>query len=282
MAESVGLVLHPEIDDQLPPIQQARARLEREGLRVWMRHARRKDPRDALPEDLKDTRLLVSIGGDGTLLWTARQAAPHRIPVLGINHGRLGFLVPVPMERLVETLERWVRGDFEQQARTLLRAVIQGQGQDHLAMNDVVVHKGVDFNLIRIEVEVDGRPAGAFDADGAVVSTSTGSTGYTLSLGGPILRPDVRDLVFTPLNPHSLFNRPVVLPESVRITLGVPREPAVLTCDGQGTIPVAAGARVAIDVAPVRVELLRFPPEPDFFDLLRLKLRWGLPLIDGE
>lgn len=283
MADVVGLVLHPQIDEQMPTIQQARARLEGEGLRVWIHRAHRKQASDGLPESLEHTRLLISIGGDGTLLWTARQAAAHRVPVLGINNGRLGFLVPTPMNQLGAAIDRWLRGDFQAQPRALLRASVEGQAHDVLALNDVVVHKvNVDFNLIRIELEVDGRRAGAFDADGALVATSTGSTGYALSLGGPLLRPDVYDLVFTPLNPHSLFNRPVVLPEAVRLVLGVPREPALLTCDGQVTVALEAGARVTIEVAALRAELVRLPPEPDFFDLLRQKLRWGLPLIDGE
>ena len=282
MADVVGLVLHPQIDEQMPLIQLARARLEGEGLRVWIHRAHRKDASAGLPESLEHTRLLISIGGDGTLLWTARQAAAHQVPVLGINNGRLGFLVPTPMAQLGSAIDRWLRGDFQPQARTLLRATVEGQAPERLALNDVVVHKvNVDFNLIRIELEVDGRRAGAFDADGALVATSTGSTGYALSLGGPILRPDVHDLVFAPLNPHSLFNRPVVLPEAARLAIGVPREPALLTCDGQATVALEAGARVRIEVAPLRAELVRFQPEPDFFDLLRQKLRWGLPLIDG-
>ena len=282
MADAVGLVLHPQIDAELPVIREARTLLQDEGLQVWV-HCARRDVEEALPESLAQARLLISIGGDGTLLWTARQAAIHRVPVLGINNGRLGFLVPIPMNQLHSAIERWLRGDFQAQGRTLLRAVVDGKGEERLALNDVVVHKStITFNLIRIELEVDGRRAGAFDADGAVVATSTGSTGYSLSLGGPILRPDVQDLVFTPLNPHSLFNRPVVLPQTARISLGVPREPAVLTCDGQVTVALEAGSRVAIEVAPVRAELVRFQPEIDFFDLLRSKLRWGLPLIDGD
>jgi len=282
MADAVGFVLHPQIDAELPVIREARTLLQDEGLQVWV-HCARRDVEEALPESLAQARLLISIGGDGTLLWTARQAAINRVPVLGINNGRLGFLVPIPMNQLHSAIGRWLRGDFQAQGRTLLRALVDGKGEERLALNDVVVHKStITFNLIRIELEVDGRRAGAFDADGAVVATSTGSTGYSLSLGGPILRPDVQDLVFTPLNPHSLFNRPVVLPQTARISLGVPREPAVLTCDGQVTVALEAGSRVAIEVAPVRAELVRFQPEIDFFDLLRSKLRWGLPLIDGE
>jgi NAD+ kinase len=282
MADAVGFILHPKIDAATPAIQQAGSRLERAGFRVWTHLAQRKDPHDALAQDLDSTRLLISIGGDGTLLWTARQAAPHGVPVLGINRGRLGFLVPTPLGELGIALERWLNQDFSLQRRALLRARVGDDADGVLALNDVVVHKGMDFNLIRIEVEVDGHPAGRFDADGALVSTATGSTAYALSLGGPILRPDVADIVFLPLNPHSLFNRAVVLPEGARLMLHLVREPASLTTDGQLTKALPTGTRVEIGVADVHAQLVRLRPEPDFFDLLREKTRWGLPLIDGE
>jgi len=132
----------------------------------------------------------------------------------------------------------------------------------------------------RIEVMVDGIEAGRFDADGAIVSTPTGSTGYALSLGGPILHPEVRALTYLPLNPHSLFNRAVVLPETVRLTVRLPDASGMLTCDGQRTTPLDPGAEVEI-AAPHGVDLVRFGGDQNFFSLLRQKIRWGLPLIDG-
>ena len=279
MAEAVGIVCHPRIDIGGPPVMEARRRLEQRGFRVWTYCATAEERPGALVDALDGTRLIVSIGGDGTLLWTAQQAAAAHIPVLGINAGRLGFLTQVQLGEEGQALDRWAAGDFTLQRRTLLEARV-GDRIFH-ALNDAVVHKGIEINLIRIEVSVDGQPAGQFDADGVIVSTPTGSTGYGLSLGGPILHPDVRALVYMPLNPHSLFNRPIVLPERSRIGIRLPKDAAILTCDGQQNAQLQPGAEVQVG-SGLQVELVQFDGGRNFFDLLRRKLRWGLPLTDGD
>ena len=279
MAEAVGIVCHPRIDIGGPPVMEARRRLEQHGFRVWTYCATAEERPGALVDTLDGTRLIVSIGGDGTLLWTAQQAAAAGIPVLGINAGRLGFLTQVQLGEEGQALDRWAAGDFTLQRRALLEARV-GDRIFH-ALNDAVVHKGIEINLIRIEVSVDGQPAGQFDADGVIVSTPTGSTGYGLSLGGPILHPDVRALVYMPLNPHSLFNRPIVLPEQSRILIRLPKSAAILTCDGQQNAELQPGAEVQV-ASGLQVELVQFDGGRNFFDLLRRKLRWGLPLTDGN
>jgi len=279
MAEAVGIVCHPRIDIGGPPVMEARRRLEQRGFRVWTYCATAEERPGALVDALDGTRLIVSIGGDGTLLWTAQQAAAAHIPVLGINAGRLGFLTQVQLGEEGQALDRWAAGDFTLQRRALLEA----RAGDRIfhALNDAVVHKGIEINLIRIEVSVDGQPAGQFDADGVIVSTPTGSTGYGLSLGGPVLHPDVRALVYMPLNPHSLFNRPIVLPEQSRILIRLPKSAAILTCDGQQNAELQPGAEVQV-ASGLQVELVQFDGGQNFFDLLRRKLRWGLPLTDGD
>src|SRR5437588_6669717 len=279
MPEAVGIVCHPRIDIGGEPVMQARRRLEQRGFRVWTYCATAEERPGALVSDLDGTRLIVSIGGDGTLLWTAQQAAVARIPVLGINAGRLGFLTQVQLGEEGTALDRWAEGDFRLHRRALLEARV-GDRVFH-ALNDTVVHKGIDINLIRLEVSVDGVTAGHFDADGVIVSTPTGSTGYGLSLGGPILHPDVRALVYMPLNPHSLFNRPIVLPERSRIGIRLPKDAAILTCDGQQNAQLQPGAEVQVG-SGLQVELVQFDGGRNFFDLLRRKLRWGLPLTDGD
>jgi len=279
MAEAVGIVCHPRIDIGGPPVMEARRRLEQRGFRVWTYCATAEERPGALVDALDGTRLIVSIGGDGTLLWTAQQAAAAHIPVLGINAGRLGFLTQVQLGEEGQALDRWAAGDFTLQRRTLLEARV-GDRIFH-ALNDAVVHKGIEINLIRIEVSVDGQPAGQFDADGVIVSTPTGSTGYGLSLGGPILHPDVQALVYMPLNPHSLFNRPIVLPEQSRILIRLPKSAAILTCDGQQNAQLQPGAEVQV-ASGLQVELVQFDGGRNFYDLLRRKLRWGLPLTDGD
>ncbi|MEO6797594.1 MAG: NAD(+)/NADH kinase [Candidatus Dormibacter sp.] len=278
MTEAVGIVCHPRIDIGQKPVIEARTRLEQHGFHVWTYCSTTEERPGALDANLDGTRLIVSIGGDGTLLWTAEQAAAAGIPVLGVNAGRLGFLTEVGLAETGAALDRWAAGDFVLQRRAMLEARLRDRV--FVALNDVVVHKGVDFNLIRIEVTVDGVEAGRFDADGAIVSTPTGSTGYALSLGGPILHPQVRALTYLPLNPHSLFNRAVVLPETARLTIHLPDASGMLTCDGQRTTALEPGTEVEI-ASPHSVDLVRFSGDQNFFSLLRQKIRWGLPLIDG-
>lgn len=278
MAESVGIVCHPRIDIGQAPVVEARTRLERHGYQVWTYCSTAEERPGALDENLDGTRLIVSIGGDGTLLWTAEQAGAARIPVLGVNAGRLGFLTEVRLADTGAALDRWAAGDFMLQRRAMLEARLKDRV--YVALNDVVVHRGTEINLIRIEVMVDGVEAGHFDADGAIVSTPTGSTGYALSLGGPILHPEVRALVYLPVNPHSLFNRAVVLPETARVTIRLPDASGMLTCDGQRTTSLDPGTPVEI-AAPHGVDLVRFSGDQNFFSLLRQKIRWGLPLVDG-
>jgi NAD+ kinase len=280
--DAVGIVCHPRINIGGPPVQQARQLLEQRGFKVWTYCATAEEPPGpgVLNDNLDGTRLIVSIGGDGTMLWTAQQAAVAKVPVLGINAGRLGFLTQVQLGEEGTALERWAAGDFTLQRRALLE--VRFGGRVFHALNDAVVHKGVEINLIRMSVSVDGQPAGEFDADGVIVSTPTGSTGYGLSLGGPIVDPDVQALVFMPLNPHSLFNRPVILPEQARITIQVPTAASVLTCDGQLNAELSAGAEVQVAAPGLAVQLVQFNGGRNFFELLRQKLRWGLPLIDGD
>src|SRR5467141_1795241 len=280
MADAVGIVCHPRIDIGGAPVMEARRRLEKGGFRVWTYCATAEERPGALAGDLNGTRLILSVGGDGTLLWTAQQAAASHIPVLGINAGRLGFLTQVQLGDEGKALDRWVAGDFTLQRRALLEARVDDRV--FLALNDVTVHKGIEINLIRIEASVDGHPAGRIDADGVIVSTPTGSTGYGLSLGGPIVHPDVRALVFMPLNPHSLFNRPVVIPETARVSIHLPSASAILTCDGQQNAALHPGARIEIAAPGLQVELVQFSGGHNFFELLRRKLRWGLPLTDGD
>src|SRR5438128_5038374 len=162
MAEAVGIVCHPRIDIGGPPVLEARRRLEQRGFRVWTYCATAEERPGALVGNLDGTRLIVSIGGDGTMLWTAQQAAVANVPVLGINAGRLGFLTQVQLGEEGKALDRWASGDFKLQRRALLE-IRSGDRVFH-ALNDAVVHKGVEINLIRLVVSVDSQPAGEFDA----------------------------------------------------------------------------------------------------------------------
>jgi NAD+ kinase len=279
---TVGFLFHSRVDPQDPAIRAARHWLEQRGFQVW--EERRSQQPDSFRRRLADSKLVVTFGGDGTLLWAAREAAPLGVPLLGINLGHLGFLLEVNLDQLGSALERWAQGAHRLEARALLQASVHPTEAAPrfvaLALNDVLIHRG-QISMARFEVAVDHEPVGTFEADGMLVSSATGSTGYALSMGGPIAHPRVRDLLFTPVNPHSLFNRALVLPPDSAIDIALVGEPGILICDGQTAIHVQTGERAHVQAAPYDVQLVRLSAEaPGFFGVLRRKIRWGTPLSE--
>lgn len=218
--------------------------------------------------------LVVTVGGDGTLLTTGRLLAGGRAPVLGVNLGKLGFLASFGADEVLAYAEGANVGPWRSLAAPLLAAVVRDEPA-RLALNDVVFSQGVMTRLIHFALEVDGAPAAAYRADGVVVSTPLGSTAYSLSLGGPILMPDVRAIVVTPVAPQSLANRPIVLPEAARLRL-VPEgrwDELALVLDGQDRIELRSGDAVELALGPDLTRLV--PAGYDPFAVLRHKLRWS-------
>ena len=230
----------------------------------------------------RDVDVVIAFGGDGTLLDAASAVAhsPHDAPVLGINLGRLGFLTEVGRSDLIPALDRVLARRTTTESRLLLEGRVSRGGSDvavHLALNDIVVTRGALARMIEIDVEVDGEFVSHVKADGLIVATATGSTAYNLSAGGPILHPSADALVLTPLAPHALTNRPVVLPASSRIALRPAVEPdtdPVVTFDGQYGVQLAPADVVAIARAPRVLRLMRTAPRTHF-EMLREKLKWG-------
>lgn len=218
--------------------------------------------------------LVITVGGDGTLLATGRMLAGGRAPVLGVNLGKLGFLATFGADEVVAFAEGASVGPWRSLAAPLLAAVVRG-GPPRLALNDVAFSQGVMTRLIHFALEVDGSPAAAYRADGVVVATPLGSTAYSLSLGGPILMPDVRAIVVTPVAPQSLANRPIVLPEASRLRL-VPEgrwDELALVLDGQERVDLRSGDDVVLSLG---ADLMRLVPAGyDPFAVLRHKLRWS-------
>lgn len=237
-----------------------------------------------LEEAWAELDCLLTLGGDGTLLRGARMAAPRGVPVLGCNLGRLGFLTMVPLEALERALERLARGEFDEERRPALEVRVErGAGcrardepESYYAVNDAVLHKSGLARLIRLRLWADDEEVAQYSADGIILSTATGSTAYSLSAGGPILVPSLDALVATPISPHTLAVRPVVLPGDTRIgvELVADGDDVVLTVDGQAGGRVSPGDRVHAERADHPVRLL-VPPEHSFFSVLRRKLRWG-------
>jgi NAD+ kinase len=229
---------------------------------------------------IADADVLVTIGGDGTLLRGARIAAPHDIPLLGVNTGRLGFLTEVEGgDAALETLRRILSGnDYTIEERVALQASVNG-GPAMFALNDVVVHKGNASRIVPFGLRLDGEDVAHIPSDGIVVATPTGSTAYFLSAGGPIVAPGVDAFGIAPLLPHTLFSRPLIVPAASRIEIHCDSEilHANLETDGNVTADLPPGATVTITRYPKPVRFVRLP-HVTFFRRLETKLRWGVPI----
>jgi NAD+ kinase len=222
--------------------------------------------------------LALVLGGDGTLLSAARAIASCGTLILGVNLGTLGFLTEVQLSGLYQALESIERGDYVIDTRSMLTcAVVRGEVTlaMHRALNDLVVSKSAISRLNHFELYVDGEFVSSYKADGLILATPTGSTAYSLGAGGPILKPDVQAFVVTPVSPHGLTHRPVVVRDSVQIQISVKtgQEEAYLSLDGQVGMPLQDGDLVRCVKAEHPAKLLRF--EKTFFEVLSTKLKWG-------
>ena len=227
--------------------------------------------------------VIVVLGGDGTLLSVARFAAAAGVPVLGINYGRLGFLTSTARDEAERAIEDLLDGRYARSSRMMLCASVEradgevgAGGEAHDVLNDAVVNKTSLARIVRLQVTVNGDFVSRYRADGLIAATPTGSTAYSLAAGGPIVMPLVDAIVLSPISPHSLADRPLVLPPDVEIRVRPLSEDQdiVLTLDGQEGIAIHPGEVVVIRRSPHRFELLQTGSR-SYFDVLRTKLRWG-------
>lgn len=280
MPEAIGMLFHPQVDRAHRRLDQIRRLLEQRGVPHW-EILRETSPRGLGGGDLASSRLLLTLGGDGTFLHGARMAAPHGVPVLGVNLGRLGFLTEVDADGLREGLTRFLDGDYRLEERRLVQVAVERDGkrtQRGLGLNEVVVQRGLEARLVRLQVAIDNQDVGTIDADGAMVATATGSTAYSLAVGGPILEPTLGDLVFVPINPFALTVRPIVFSPGL-ITITVPRDIAAISIDGTARGKLKPGDSLLIDAYPKVLKVVRLGPPENFYRVLREKLGWGAPLI---
>lgn len=238
-------------------------------------------PAPALARDelAKKIELLIVLGGDGTLLSAARALGDHKIPILAVNVGGLGFLTSVTLDELYPLLEQVFAGQHRTSSRMMLDAEIYRSGEPvhrQCALNDAVANKAALARMLDFDVYVDRNHVGRYRADGLIVATPTGSTAYSLAAGGPIVDPDLSAFVITPICPHMLTNRPLVIPDTARIELDftAAEEPIFITLDGQIGFELKPMDRVAITKSESRVTLIR-PPSKTYFEVLRSKLRWS-------
>jgi len=232
--------------------------------------------RGALPEGLE---LLVVLGGDGTLLSATRALAGQKVPILAVNLGGLGFLTSVTREELYPVLEQVLDGRHNTSERMMLDAHTFRNGkvvERQTALNDAVINKAALARMLDFDLYVDSAPVGRYRADGLIVATPTGSTAYSLAAGGPIVHPQLDAFVITPICPHMLTNRPLVIPDTARVEIHIAagEEPVYLTLDGQIGFQLQPSDRVVVTKSKNRVAFIR-SPQKTYFEVLRSKLRWG-------
>ncbi len=232
-----------------------------------------------IEEFKNDVDLIVVLGGDGTMISTARLTGNREVLVLGINYGSLGYLTEFRIEEMFPALEAIIKGNYEIDRRVMLD-VEHWRGDEKLAtgrvLNDVVINKAVLARIIEIEVNLDNLFVNSFRADGLIIATPTGSTAYSLSAGGPIIYPSMNAMVLTPICPFTLTNRPIVVPDTAEINLRLKNESdgVVLTLDGQIGYAVQMGDYISIRKSTTNFNLVQ-PPNRNYFDVLRNKLKWG-------
>jgi NAD+ kinase len=230
--------------------------------------------------------LIVSIGGDGTLLYAARLVAGHSVPLLGINRGRLGFLTDISPASMLEDVDSVLAGRYTVDKRSLLAARLEfadGKHASALALNDVVVNKIETGRTMDFETTINGRFVNSHGGDGMVIATATGSTAYALSCGGPIVEPDLDVWVMAPISPHTLSDRPIVVRAGSKIELRMSDRfdsRAQVTCDGAALGELGQGDTLCVESADAQITLLH-PPGYDYYRLLRSKLHWGRGALNG-
>ncbi len=224
--------------------------------------------------------ILIAVGGDGTFLSAARAAAGCHIPLIGVNLGRLGFLVDISPDELLTKLDDILQGNHRQEQRFLLRTKIIRNGHvihEETAVNEVVVHRWVTPSMIELQTSIDGVYLNTQRSDGLIVSTPTGSTAYSLSAGGPIIHPSLNALLLVPLNPHTLSNRPIVIDDSSEIEINFIKTNEInaqVTCDHIAIPDVLISDTILIKKDPNPITILH-PENHDFFHTLRDKLNWS-------
>jgi len=281
--ERIGIIVRPNLPEAIPVIQQMADWLNERRIDVLvdgqfsslLRRITSVEEREMADK----VDLVVVLGGDGTMLGAARLIGHRRIPVLGINFGRLGYLTDFTLEELFPALDYILSGHFVTEPRGMIDVTTLREGQvlsEDQVLNDVVVTKGTVVRMIEIDCWIDSHFVNLFRADGLIVATPTGSTAYNLSAGGPIIYPVMGALVLTPICPHTLSNRPLLLPDTsvVELCLHSPSDEATATLDGQKRISLQSDDRILIKKSESIFDLVR-PLSRNYYQVLRSKLKWG-------
>ncbi len=278
----VGILHHPKKPESLPLAGEIDQFLARAGLTdLWRSSAW---DAETILEQLPETDLLITLGGDGTILRAARLGAAYSVPILGIKMGRLGFLAEVMPQDWRAPLAQMLEGHFWIEERAMVRARVERPGPDgrkrtirceHDALNDVVVSRGSLARIVRVSAVLDGSYLTTYTCDGIIVSTATGSTGYALAVGGPILPPELRNILVIPVAPHLSMDRAVVLSEGSEIRLQAYSDHvAMVTIDGQFMVEIDDTDEVVVIASPHTARFVRVRPRGYFYQTLMDKLQW--------
>lgn len=221
--------------------------------------------------------LLISMGGDGTLLSAARSVGKSGVPMLGINLGSLGFLTQVPSDQFLEPLEAITRGGCQTEDRLMLQAAVDGQLLTETALNDIVINNGEVSRVVKVSLTIDQQPVAGFSGDGVILATPTGSTAYSLAVGGPVVHPRVAAMIISPISPFSLTMRPMVIPADASISLQLDSagRSALLTLDGQIGYPLQDRQTITVSRSAHTARFVVFPTS-SYYRVLTSKLNWGL------
>ena len=274
--QKIGLVYHPLNERALVEAQKLAARLTEAKTSHWTCSAW--EPSD-IHNNLDGTSLIITCGGDGTILRVAQIAAKAGPPILGVNLGRLGFMTELTPAEVNKKLDKILSGAGWVEERAMLSATLQPAdnhkpAQSFYALNDVVMARGEIARIVHITAEIDGHHFTTYRADGVVVATATGSTGYSLAAFGPVLHPESQDFVIMPIVPHLTLRHPIVVPASthVGLTLGTAHQ-ATLSIDGHTSLPLSNGDRLVIESSPFKTRFLRLRSRGYFYRLLDHKLK---------
>ncbi len=270
MYRKIGIVFQPRVRNAAHWAAVVRQHLTGFGLEAWVADV-------ASPPTPLEADLIISLGGDGTILAAARVAAPLGIPILAVNLGRLGFMTEFDPHQLLERLPDVLKGDGWVERRRMLSATLTRSGsavRELLALNDVVMSRGSIARVIRVRVSVDGAYLTTYVGDGVIVATATGSTAYALAADGPILHPELSDILITPINPHLSFDRTLIVPGGAKIEMeAVADHQPFLVVDGQEHLPLEQGDLVCATLSPYTANLLRWQPRNYFYSSLLRRLR---------
>ncbi|HEY6806822.1 MAG TPA: NAD(+)/NADH kinase [Pyrinomonadaceae bacterium] len=285
----IGIVLKPHQPDALKTLCELTIWLSQRGIELVggpeielerVEHETGCSVNEVDPESLAESSdLIIVLGGDGTMIATARMIGDHEVPVLGVNYGGLGYLAEFRIEELYTGLEAILSGNYKLDKRVMLHVDLERTDSSittNRVLNDVVINKSALARIIEIDVYLNQQFVNSFRSDGLIISTPTGSTAYNLSAGGPVVYPSMNAIVITPICPFTLSNRPIVVPDDavIELLLKTEKEEVALTLDGQVGFPLKIDDRVVIRKSQATFNLVQ-PSNRNYFEVLRDKLRWG-------